>query len=67
MADAKAVREWVKIFRDLVITFTAAFMLIYETVEIASPNPIVIGAGLTLLGIPPALRLDAFFRPSGRK
>ena len=54
----EAVRQWQSIFRDVVITLLAAFMLIFETVFRDSPNAYVIGAGLTLLGIPPALRLD---------
>ncbi len=53
-------KAWQGIFRDLVITFLATFMLVYETVFIPNPNAYVIGAGLTLLGIPPALRLDKF-------
>jgi hypothetical protein len=54
----EAVRAWQYIFRDLVITLLAAFILTYETVFVRSPSPYLIGAGLTLLGIPPALRLD---------
>lgn len=65
MASPKVVREWVKIFRDVAIVVTASFMLVFETVFVASPNAYVIGAGLTLFGIPPALRLDEAFR--GRK
>jgi hypothetical protein len=56
------VRAWQAIFRDVVITVLAAFMLTYETVGTDSPNVYVIGAGLTLLGIPPALRLDSMRR-----
>jgi hypothetical protein len=51
-------RTWQNIFRDVTITVLAAFMLVYETVFTQNPNPYLIGAGLTLLGIPPALRLD---------
>lgn len=53
-----AFRAWQGIFRDIVITCVAAFMLIYDTVFKDTPNLYVIGAGLTMLGIPPALRLD---------
>lgn len=56
------VRAWVRIFRDVAIVVVAGFMLVYETVFVAQPNAYVIGAGLTLLGIPPALRLDDIFR-----
>lgn len=52
------IRVWQGIFRDTVITLLAAFMLVFETVVVAAPNPYIVGAGLTLLGIPPALRLD---------
>lgn len=51
-------RTWQTIFRDVTITVTAAFMLVYETVVVQSPNAYIVGAGLTLLGIPPVLRLD---------
>lgn len=60
--DPKVVRDWVRILRDVAIVLVAGFMLIFETVFVRSPNPYVIGAGLTLLGIPPALRLDYLFR-----
>lgn len=52
------IRAWQAIARDIVITVVATFMLIFETVGSESPNPYIIGAGLTLLGIPPALRID---------
>lgn len=65
MPSPKVVREWVRIFRDVAIVVVAGFMLVFETVFAAGPNPIIIGAGLTLLGIPPALRLDEVLR-SGR-
>lgn len=56
--DPDALKAWQSIFRDVVITLVAAFMLVYETVVAPAPNPYLIGAGLTLLGIPPALRID---------
>jgi hypothetical protein len=64
--DPKAAREWTRIARDIVILFVAAFMLIYETIVVQSPNLYVLGAGLTLLGIPPALRLDSIIGPADR-
>jgi hypothetical protein len=64
--DPKAAREWIRIVRDVVILFVAAFMLIYETIVVRSPNLYVLGAGLTLLGIPPALRLDSIIGPADR-
>jgi hypothetical protein len=56
------VNAWLSILRDVVITMVAAFMLIYETVVKTTPNPYIIGAGLTLLGVPPAIRLDRIRR-----
>lgn len=50
--------EWVTIFRDVVIVFLATFMLVYETAFAGEVNPYIVGAGLTLAGVPPALRLD---------
>lgn len=66
MASPKIVREWVRIIRDVAICAVAVFMMIFETVAAASPNPYIIGAALTLLGIPPALRLDEVFNRAGR-
>lgn len=57
---------WQTIFRDTVITILAAFMLVYETVVAAEPNAYLIGAGITLLGVPAALRLDSFRRKADR-
>ncbi len=56
--DPNVLKAWQGIFRDVVITILATFMLSYETVFVGNPNAYIIGAGLTLLGIPPALRLD---------
>jgi hypothetical protein len=55
------------VLRDVAIVAVAGFMLIYETIATASPSPYLIGAGLTLLGIPPALRFDELFRPKEEK
>lgn len=65
MLTPSIVRAWVAILRDVAIVAVAAFMLVFETVYAPEPNPYVIGAGLTLLGIPPALRLDSAFRRNG--
>ena len=56
------VRAWQAIFRDIVITLVAAFMLLYETIVVDDPNVYIIGAGLTLLGVPAAIRLDSIRR-----
>jgi len=55
-------RQWQSIFRDLVVVVLAAFMLVYETVVAGTPNAYIIGAGLTLLGIPAAVRADTWRR-----
>lgn len=54
--------QWVAIFRDVVIVLLAAFILSYETVLISNPNPLLVGAGLTLLGFPAAWRIDSMRR-----
>ena len=59
--------EWVTLFRDIVMVVLAAFILSYETVLISEPNPLLIGAGLSLLGVPAALRVDASRRKSQRQ
>lgn len=51
-------RTWIGITRDAVLVLIGAFMLIYETLFAVVPNPYIIGAGLTALGLPSALRLD---------
>ena len=56
---------WVPIIRDIVIVVVASFILIYEVVFKQEPNPYAIGAGLTLLGVPPALRLDRRRKSNG--
>lgn len=58
----EAARQWQAIFRDLVITLLATFMLLYETVFAKEPNAYIIGAGLTLMGAPFAIRLDTWRR-----
>ncbi len=55
--DPDAVAAWQAILRDLLIVLLGIFMLVYETVFVV-PNAYIVGAGLTLLGVPPALRLD---------
>lgn len=51
-------RAWVRILRDIALASCGAFILIYETVGVQSPNPYLLAAGLTALGLPPAFRLD---------
>ena len=56
--------EWVPIIRDLVIVILAAFLMIYGVIRVNDPTVlgIVLGAGLTLLGAPAAIRVDALRR-----
>lgn len=56
--DQEAVRFAQGILRDLVLVCLAVFMLVHETVEDSSPDPLIVGAALTLLGVPAAVRLD---------
>jgi hypothetical protein len=58
----ETVRAWQRILRDVVIVAVGAFMLIHETVTKDVPNPYIIAAGLTMLGLPPALRFDEWRR-----
>lgn len=49
---------WIGIVRDALTVVVGTFMLVFETAIVASPNPYVIGGGLTALGLPVAIRLD---------
>ena len=62
--QAETVNEWVPIIRDLVIVILAAFLMIYGVIRVNDPTVlgIVLGAGLTLLGAPAAIRVDALRR-----
>jgi hypothetical protein len=59
---ADAVRAYIRILRDAALVFVGAFILIHETLTNQEPNPVLIGAGLVLLGLPPALRADEWIR-----
>lgn len=50
--------------RDVVIVAVATSILIYETL-LPSPSALIVGAALTLLGVPPALLLDARRKRNG--
>lgn len=51
--------------RDIVLAAAGLFMLVHETLS-NTPEPVIIGAGLILLGLPPALRLDDALRRNGK-
>lgn len=60
LMDPSAIRQWQKIFRDFAIVAIGSFMCIYETVAVPNPSEVIVGGGLLLLGLPPALRLDEY-------
>lgn len=60
--DAEAARAWGRIFRDFAIVVVGLFILIHETLTSRAADPLRIGAGLVLLGVPPALRADEWLR-----
>lgn len=49
---------WWKVVRDVLITALGMCMLLYETLKGSGADPAIVGAGLTLLGLPIALRAD---------
>lgn len=55
-------KAWQPVIRDFVIVLVATFILIHETIVNSDPNAYLIGAGLTLLGAPAAIRADALRR-----
>lgn len=57
-ANPDEYKAWMGIVRDAFIVLVGTFMLVYETAFVQSPNPYVIGGGLTALGLPSAIRLD---------
>lgn len=59
LVNPDAVSAWGRIVRDVAIVLVGVFILLHETVSGGPPDPVLIGAGLVLLGVPPALRLDA--------
>lgn len=59
---------WVSIFRDVIIVFLGAFLMVFAVVAIHEPVALgtVLGAGLTALGVPPWLRVrEAVKAPKG--
>lgn len=51
--------QWVTIFRDVVIVLLATFLMVFAVVKIHDPTALglVLGAGATMLGVPPFLRV----------
>lgn len=61
------VEAWRRVFRDFLIVGIGAFMLIYGTIKVKDPTilALVLGGGLTAVGLPPMLRVDEWLK-SGR-
>ncbi len=45
----------------MILTLVGVFMLLWQTLS-SSPQPIILGAALVLLGLPATLRLEDVFR-----
>lgn len=56
--DPEIASAWGRILRDVAIVIVGVFILLHETLQSGAPDPALIGAGLVLLGVPPALRAD---------
>lgn len=54
----EGIKRWTRGVRDSMILGTGTFILFYETLVPPAPSPVLVGAGLVLVGIPPALALD---------
>jgi hypothetical protein len=50
---------WVSIFRDVMLVLVGTFLMVFAVVTIREPTVlgIVLGAGATVLGVPPWLRV----------
>ncbi len=57
--DPENVSTWLPIVRDLAMVAIAALILLHETLFNHDPNAVLIAAGLSLLGIPAAIRADS--------
>jgi membrane-bound ClpP family serine protease len=53
------VRSWTRISRDLILTVLGVWILIHETLTPGSPDPLLVGTAMTMLGFPQAARLVA--------
>ncbi len=54
-----------KLWRDVLLVALGIFMLGHETLSSGPTDPIIVGAALALLGLPPTLRLDERRRKNG--
>lgn len=62
VVDPDAARAWTRILRDFLCVVGGLFVLLHETLTVDAPDPLLIGAGLVLLGLPPAFRVDEWLR-----
>lgn len=51
-----------KLIRDILLTTVGVWMLVWQTLS-SSPQPLILGAALALLGLPAAIRAGESFRP----
>ena len=55
-------RAWQRILRDAGNTLIGWFLLVWQTVWASEPNYLIVGAGVVLVGLAPALRADQWLR-----
>lgn len=57
---------WIKVARDAALVAVGVFMLVWQTIWEADPSVLIVGAGLTCLGLPLWLRLDEAKNGNGK-
>ncbi len=62
----ESVRSWLRIMAEFAAVAVAAFILVHETLSSGVPDATLIGAGLLLLGLPPAFRADEWWKRGTR-
>lgn len=67
--EPEALRKWLPVIRDTLIVVIASFMLLYGTTYVKEPGrlTLIIGGGLTLLGVPAGLRVRELARNGNGK
>lgn len=65
--EPETLRKWIPVIRDSLIVLIAAFMLLYGTTYVKEPGrlTLIIGGGLTLLGVPAGLRVRDWVQRNG--
>jgi hypothetical protein len=59
--DPAVFKEWIANFRDIATAAIGIYMLYHES-QLAIPNYLIIGAGLSLVGVPAVLKVDGIRR-----